>query len=157
MIILILFKFVQLKGDQLTHWDCSAAQREQNQPRSRSLPCLLTTFRNKTVELALELFFVVCRIATFRKICGFAVLLVGWSKKNYHSCTCFEKCVCSPRILSSPLNMAVATACLIPSSREEGHHDDINPESAVAGSTEPPMPEEKRRKESEEEKKARRK
>jgi hypothetical protein len=57
-------------------------------------------------------------------------------------------------ILSSPLKMDV-TICLIPSSREEGHYDDISPESAVAESEGPPVPEENLK--SEEEKKARRK
>jgi hypothetical protein len=46
--------------------------------------------------------------------------------------------------------------CLIPCSREEGHYDDINPESAMAESAEPPpVPEENLK--SEEENKARRK
>jgi hypothetical protein len=52
--------------------------------------------------------------------------------------------------------MDVATACLIPSSREEEHHDDINPESAMAESAgSPPVPEENLK--SDGEKKARRK
>ncbi len=45
--------------------------------------------------------------------------------------------------------------CLIPSSREEGHYDDISPESAVAESEGPPVPEQNLK--SEEEQKARRK
>jgi hypothetical protein len=45
--------------------------------------------------------------------------------------------------------------CLIPSSREEGHYDDISPKSAVAESEGPPVPEQNLK--SEEEKKAWRK
>ncbi len=86
VIKLILFKFVQRKDDQLTNSDCYAAQREQNQVRSRSLPCLLTTFRDKTVgrpsvELALEL---LCSLQPFVKYIGLPSYLLAEVKKTFY-------------------------------------------------------------------------